>query len=118
MRAIANNNGDSHSRTSSFFPKPLPHFLLYPSYLSSLSPRSRGPCHKLSYNQSIPSLSSSSFILRPEEASYLGITGTQYPLTSFCILSALLVISLRSLENHRPHQQLYLSTASMSTAKM
>ena len=133
-RAITNSNGDSASpwkiplyigtsrvfqhyrlappsRTSSFFPKQSSHILLCPRY--SLSPRSGGPCHNLSDNRSIPSLSSSSVILLPEEASHLCITGPQYPFTS-CILSALLVISLRFLENHRFHQQLSLSTVSMS----
>ena len=88
-------------------------FLLCPSYLSSLSSRSGAPCHKTSDNRSIPSLSSSSFVLLPEEASYLCITGPQYPLTYFCIFSALPVISLCSLENDRFHQQLSLSTVSM-----
>ena len=37
-------------RTSLFFPKNSPHLLLCPSYLSSLSPRSGEPCHKLSNN--------------------------------------------------------------------
>ena len=57
------------SRTSSFFPKISPHFWLYPSYLSSLKkPTSGGPCHKLSDNRSIPSLSSS-FVSLPAETS-------------------------------------------------
>ena len=106
------------SSTSSSFPKKSPHYLLCPSYLSCLSPRSGGPCHKLSINQSIPLLSSSSFISLLAEAYYPCITGPQYPLTSFCILSALLVISLCSLENNRFHQQLSLSIVSMSRGDM
>ena len=77
-----------------------------PLYLSSLSPRGGKPWHNLSDNRSIPLLSSSSFLLLPEEAFYLCITGSQYPLISFCIFSVFLVISFRSLENHRFHQQL------------
>ena len=42
------------------------------------------------------------------------ITGPQYPLTPYSICSALLIISLRSLENHRFYQQLSLSTDSIS----
>ena len=82
--------------TSSFSPKLSPHFLICPSYLSFLSLRKERQCHKFSNNQSIPSLSSSSFVLLSEGASYLCITGPQYPLTSFCILSTLLVKSLCS----------------------
>ena len=95
MRAITSNNGDStsprkillflgislsvpSSRTLPFFPKLLPQFLLCPSYLSSLSPRSGGPCHKLCNNPSVPSLSSS-FVSLPAEASYLCITDSPVP---------------------------------------
>ena len=91
------------SRTSSSFPNNSSHLLLCP-YLSSLLPRSGRPCHKLSSNRYIPSLSFSSFFLLPEEASYLCISGTQYSLNPFCILSTLLVIFLPSLENHRFRQ--------------
>ena len=104
--------------TSLFFLKKSPHFLLCPSYLSSLSPRSKGPCHKLSDNQSILSLSPSSFVLLPEKASCLSINGPLYRLNSFCIFSPLLVISLCSLGNHRLHQQLCLSTVPMSREVM
>ena len=52
------------------------------------------------------------------EASYLCVTGPYYPLTSFCSLSAFLVITLRSLENRRFHQQLSLSTVPMSSGDM
>ena len=97
-----------------FFQKYLLHVLLCPSYLSSLSCRSGGTSHKLSDNQSLPPLSSSDFNLLTEEASDLCLTGSQYPLTSFSFLSVLPIISLRSLENYRFHQQLSLSTVSMS----
>ena len=70
--------------------------------------------HTFSYNRSTPLLSSSSFVLLPEEASYLCITGPQCPFTSFCILSDFLVISPHSLKNHGFNQQLSLSTVSMS----
>ena len=73
-----------------------------------------GPCLRLSNNWSTLSLSSFSFVLFPEEASYLCITGPQYSLTSLSILSCPLVISIRSLENHRFHQLLLLSAVSMS----
>ena len=56
---------------------------------------------KLSVNQCIPLLSSSSFILFPEEAPYLFITVSQYPSTSFSILSSLAIVSFYSLEKHR-----------------
>ena len=77
-----------------------------PLYLSSLSPRGGKPWHNFSDNRSIPLLSSSSFLLLSEEAFYLSITGSQYLLISFCIFSVFLVISFRSLENHRFHEQL------------
>ena len=102
------------SSTLSFFPKHLPHFLLCPSYLSSVSPRSVASCHKLSNNRSlsIPSLSSSSFVLCSEGAFYVCITGPQSLLTFFWIRSALLIISHLFLKNHRFHQQLPLLTVS------
>ena len=99
------------------FPKKFTQFLLYPPYLSSLSPRNWEACHKLSDNQYVPSLSSS-FVLLPEGASYLCVTGSQHPLNSFCILSGLAVISLYSLGKHRFNQQLPLSTVSMSRGDM
>ena len=76
------------------------------------------PCHKFSDNQSIPSLSFSPFVLLPEEASYLCITGPQYPLTSLCVLSALPAISLCTPEHNKFHQQLSLSTVSMARGDM
>ena len=117
-RVFQNHRLAPPSGLHQFFPKNSPHFLLSPSYLSSLSPRSLGPCHKLSSNRCIPLQSSSFFVSLPAEASYRCITGPQYPLTFFCILSALLVIFLRSLENHRFYQQLCLSTVSISRGDM
>ena len=75
-----------------------------------------GTFNKLPDNRSIPLLNSSSFVLLPEETSYLCITGSKYPLTFFCILSVLLVISLRSLKNHRFHQQLSMSAVSVTSS--
>ena len=70
--------------------------------------------HKFSYNRSTPLLSSSSFVLLPEEASYLCMTGPQCPFTFFCILSDFLIISPHSLKSHGFNQQLFVSTVSMS----
>ena len=63
--------------------------MLCPSYFSYLSSRCGGQCHNPSDNQSILLLSSSFFVSLPGEASYLCITGPQYPFTSFCIRPAL-----------------------------
>ena len=141
MRAITNSNGDDASpwkiptfigtassvsapHVSSIlqdfivFPKNLTMFLLFPLCLSFLSPWSEGSCHKFSDSWSIPVLSSSSFVLLPEEASYLCLTYPQHPLNFSCILSVFPVISLCSLENHRFHQQFSLSTVFMSSGDM
>ena len=97
MRSITNSNGDGAflSKIPTFigtapnvsaphvsstlqnfivFPKNFTIFLLFPLCLSFLSPWSEGPCHKFSDSWSMPVLSSSSFVLLPEEASYLCLT--------------------------------------------
>ena len=83
------------------FPKNIYHtFLLCPSYLISLLPRNDGPCHKLSDNWSITSLSSSLFIWPCEKACYLSKRGAWHHLTSFFILSTLLLTFFSSLKKH------------------
>ena len=78
------------------FPKKFTTFFVMPITFKLSITQDLGPSHKLSDNRSIPLLSSSFFVSLPAEASYLCINGPQYPLTFFCILSALLVVSHHS----------------------